>query len=185
MNEVNNIHLFVDSELKNKGFRIVKLTEDILHSRLSDIMNFVNSILVEHKSLYPLWDEKPIEWFANPMDRKFQYSYLILTDLEQIALLNFTSIYGANFHNHCTFVDKSYRGKNLAKLHMIKICQRGIDDGFDHYEGYWDKQNNGSIILHLQMGFNIQHMRKEEQLMLSGDVQKVKKKTLQLYQSTK
>lgn len=185
MREKENMHLFVDKELKNNGFQIVQLTEDLLQTRLNDIMFFVNSILREHKHKYPLWDEKNTEWFLNPMNRKFFYSYLILTDENKIALLNFTSIYGKNLHNHCTYVDKTHRGKHLAKLHMLKICQRGIEDGFDIYEGFWDKHNSGSIILHLQMGFLIYSMRKEEQLFLMGDMRLIQKKTLELYKSRK
>ena len=68
---------------------------------------------------------------------------------------------------------------------MIKIATEGLKDGFEKYEGYWDKHNNGSLILHLKMGFKIEDMRKNEQLYLVGNLKEVRDRSLRLYRKLK
>jgi len=169
-----NSHKFVEQELKKKGLHISPITEDYINLRLNDFMKFVNDILEEYKDIYKLWEPKPVEWFINPMIDKWKFSYVIEKQNGEIALFNFTSVYGKNLHNHCTYVHKKMRGMNLAKYHLIKICQVGIENGFENYEGYWDKRNNGSLILHLKLGFKIVSMRKNEQLLLVGNLNEIK-----------
>ena len=182
MNKYIDFHEFVNTNLGNKGFKIRPVTEEYIVPRLNDVMSFVNGILKEYENTYKLWTPKNKEWFLNPMNKKFNYSYTIEDDMGKIVLLNFSSVYGDRLlHNHCTYVDKSYRNYNLAKLHMIKVCQRGIEDNLTDYEGFWDKYNNGSIILHLKMGFRIESMRKDEQLLLRGSLHEIIERTYNLY----
>jgi len=175
-------HDFVDQELVKKGFTIKLINEDYIATRILDCISFVNGILEEYQNTYNLWTPKPREWFLNPMIRKWEFS-LVIEDLKnQIALFNFTSVYGELLHNHCTYVNRNLRGLGLAKLHMLKICQLGLDNGFKKYEGYWDKHNNGSLILHLKMGFMIESFRKNEQLLLVGDLLDIRNKVFNIYE---
>lgn len=180
-NNSNFFHNFVESELKKKGLNIKLLTEEYIKLRLTDVMNFVNGILNEFKDNYKLWTPKSIEWFLNPMEKKWEYSYLIENHNKKICLLNFSSVYGEILHTHCTYVNKEYRNFGLNKLHKIKICQKGIDDNFYKYEGIWDKNNNGSIILYLKMGFKIENMRKSEQIIMMGDLYDIRNRAFNLY----
>jgi len=174
-------HKFVDEELYKKGFCIKHITQEYMNLRLKEIMEFVNGILTEYKDIYKLWSPKPKDWFLKPMNRKWKFSFIIEKNSGDIGLFNFSSVYGNNLHNHCTYVNRIFRGIGLAKLHMIKLCQTGLDDGFKKYEGYWDKGNNRSIILHLKMGFKIETMRKNEQLLLIGNLREIRDQTYKLY----
>ncbi|MFW6371656.1 MAG: hypothetical protein ACOC10_10685, partial [Bacteroidota bacterium] len=118
----SDLENFAEAELAKNGFRIIPVTEDYLHAHIVEVMDFVNGILKEYEAIYPMWSPKPEEWFSNPLDRKFRYSFLIRDEEDKIAFLNFTSVYGSGLlHNHCSYTGKDYRGMGLAKLHMIKI----------------------------------------------------------------
>ena len=174
-----NYHKFVDEKLAETGHRIVLITEDFLKSRLDDIMAHVNGIRTEYAKQYG-WKPESKEYFLNGLNNKWKYSFTILNEKDGIRFLNFSSIYGDIIHNHCTYAHKDTRGLNFAKLHIIKLCQTGIDNGFTHQEGYWPKHNNGSIILFLKMGWQIEEIRNIADLFMKADLMKVRNATYNL-----
>jgi len=179
-----NFHLFIDETLGENGFRICLISEKIMNDRLSDIMNFVNGIRSEHRDIYG-WKAESKEYFLNGLNDKWKYSFFIMNDKDEICFLNFSSVYETIIHNHCTYARKGFRNFNFAKLHIIKLCQTGIENGFTHQEGFWPKNNNRSIILFLKMGWEIQSIRNNKELFMIADLKKVRNQTYELILSGK
>ncbi|MCX7877353.1 MAG: hypothetical protein N2510_01790 [Ignavibacteria bacterium] len=155
-----------------------------MKKRLNDFLDFVNSVLSEHSEIYN-WKTVDENYLLNGLVDKWKYSFTIMDREDRLCFVNFSSVYGDIIHNHCTFAAKSSRGKNFAKLHMIKLCQTGLDNGFTHQEGYWPKNNNRSIILFLKMGWEIKLIRDNVELMMTADLLKVRNMTYELYLSEK
>jgi len=174
-----DFHRFVSDKLMENGFRILLITRDLIEERLDDFMDFVNGIRTEHKSLYG-WSAEPEEYFLNGLTNKWDFSFTIVNDNDELCFVNFSSVYGNIIHNHCTYAGKNTRGFNFAKLHIIKLCQTGLDNGFNSQEGFWPKNNNGSIILFLKMGWEIQTIRNNKELFMTADLEKVRNKTYNL-----
>lgn len=171
---------FVDNQLLENGFKIALITEALIKKRIDDFMSFVNGVITEHASLYG-WKPETREYFLNGLDDKWKYSFVIMDILkENFYFVNFSSVYGNIIHNHCTYAHKETRGFNFAKLHIIKLCQTGIENGFTHQEGYWPKNNNRSIILFLKMGWEIESIRNDNQLFMKADLKKVRNQTYNL-----
>lgn len=179
-----DFHQFIDQELKQKGYKMVPVTGELMDKRLVDFMNFVNSIFTEYGELYK-WKSVDKEFFLNPMKDKWKYSFSVMDMEDKIHFLNFSSVYGDHIHNHCTFAGKESRGKDFAKFQIMKLCQTGIDNGFTYQEGYWPKNNNRSIILFLKMGWQITHIRDNQELGMRADLEKVRNLTYELILSGK
>lgn len=176
-----NFHEFVDEELKRKNCSIRLITEEYLRLRLEEIMTFVNNIRAEYSQVYG-WSEETKEYFLNPMDRKWLFSFLIEKGQGgEICFTSFASVYGDRIHNHFTYTRKDFRNRGLAKLHSIKLCQTGLDLGFTHLEEYIPKQNNDSIRLYLRMGRKIEGMRNGRELFLLTSLREVRDQTYRLY----
>lgn len=176
-----DFHAFVDQELARYGFSIKRISEEYMQRRLHDIMRFVNSVRVEYSDVYG-WNPESESYFLNGLDRKWDFSYSIEKNGDQeICFVNFASVYGDIIHNHCTYAKQKYRKMNFAKLHMLKLCQSGIDDGFSYQEGYWPKHNNGSLVLFLKMGWKIEEIRKQgSQVFMLANLIEVRDRTYQL-----
>ena len=174
-----NFHKFIDDRLAENGFKIQLITKELMEQKLDLFMSFVNSIRKEYHNLYG-WTEESKEYFLNGLNDKWKYSFVITNKEDAISFVNFSSVYGDIIHNHCTYAGKNTRGLNFAKLHIIKLCQTGLDNGFTHQEGYWPKNNNGSIILFLKMGWEIQTIRNNKELFMTADLEKVRNKTYTL-----
>jgi len=179
-----DFHKFVDTKLSENGFRILLITENLMKERLRDFMSFVNGIRMEYRELYK-WGEERREYFLNGLNDKWKYSFTVVNDKDELCFVNFSSVYNDIIHNHCTYARKEMRGFNFAKLHIIKLCQTGLDNGFTRQEGYWPKNNNGSIILFLKMGWEIQSVRNEKELFMIADLEKVRNQTYNLIMSNK
>jgi hypothetical protein len=184
MNYSINFHDFVDTALAKNNFRIVAISEDLMHKRIDDFMKFVNDIRLEHSNVYG-WKPESKEYFLNPLVDKWKYSFTIMNQNDELCFVNFSSVYGNIIHNHCTYARKDTRSFNFAKLHIIKLCQTGLDNGFTHQEGYWPKHNNRSIILFLKMGWKIESIRNNEDLFMIADLEKVRNQTYELILSGK
>lgn len=151
---------FIDNALKIEGLCIKVIDQLTMQVRLDEIMIFVNNIRAEFSKTYG-WQREEKDYFLNPLNKKFTYSFLIETiETNEICFINFTSVYDTILHSHGTYVKERYRNQNLAKYHMLKICTKALEDGYEMQDGYWPKQNNGSIILHLKMGWKIEDIRK-------------------------
>ena len=174
-----NFHKFVDDKLAENNFRILLVTEEMMKQRIDDFMNFINNIRREYQSLYK-WKEEPREYFLNGLHDKWKYSFTVVNDKDELCFVNFSSVYDKIIHNHCTYARKETRSFNFAKLHIIKLCQTGLDNGFTHQEGFWPKNNNGSIILFLRMGWEIQSIRNDKELFMIADLEKVRNQTYEL-----
>jgi hypothetical protein len=177
-------HGFIDEKLAAIGFKIILITEETMTERIDDFMAFVNGIRAEYSSLYG-WKEESREYFLNPLNNKFRYSFAILNLKNEICFVNFSSVYDKIIHNHCTYARKDTRGFNFAKLHLIKLCQTGLDNGFTHQEGFWPKSNNGSIILFLKMGWKIENLRNNKELFMIADLEYVSNRAYELVLSGK
>lgn len=174
-----NFHKFVDETLAQSGHRILTVTEKLMNDRLDDFMNFINGIRQEYSSLYS-WTSESKEYFLNGLCDKWKFSFVIIDENGRICFVNFSSVYNDIIHNHCTYAGKNTRGLNFAKLHIVKLCQTGLDNGFTYQEGYWPKNNNGSIILFLKMGWEIQSIRNNKELFMIADLEKVRNRTYEL-----
>lgn len=172
-------HRFVDDKLAENGFRIKLVTKEMMEERVDDFMAFVNGIRTEHNDVYG-WGTEPKEYFLNGLNDKWKYSFTIVNDKDELCFVNFSSVYGDIIHNHCTYARKDTRNFNFAKLHIIKLCQTGLDNGFTHQEGYWPKNNNGSIILFMRMGWQIDSIRNNKELFMLADLEKVRTRTYEL-----
>lgn len=181
MNFVDDPDEFVDHELRKNNLQIIAVTEEIIIKRLAGIKNFINSIMNEYSTKYPGWTEKNDEYFLKPMDRKFSYSYMIVDEKDEILNMTFNSIYGDRMHIHCMFTRDDFRKKGLTKLSVIKACQKGIDDGFETIGGFWPKNNNGSLVLFLRLGWTIEYMRNDVELFLKGNLREIVKNAMRLY----
>jgi len=174
-----DFHKFVSDNLAENNFKIQNITNAMMHDRLKDFMDFVNGIRTEHSELYG-WKAEPKEYFLNGLNDKWKYSFTITDKDDKLCFVNFSSVYGNIIHNHCTYAKKETRSYNFAKLHIIKLCQTGLDNGFTHQEGFWPKNNNRSIILFLKMGWEIQSIRKDTELFMIADLEKVRNQTYEL-----
>lgn len=177
--ETINFHAYVDQALEKTGNRILRVTKELMDSRLDDFMHFVNSIRNEHSSSYG-WNEENKDYFLNPLNDKWKFSFCVVNEGNELRFVNFSSVYGDIIHNHCTYASRHSRGSNFAKLHMIKLCQQGLDNGFSLQEGYWPVNNNRSIILFLKMGWKIQSIRNKHDLLMTADLQEVRDRTYNL-----
>lgn len=179
-----DFHEFVNNGLAAQGFSIIPITEEFMKKRFSDFTEFVNTVRDEYHTEYK-WDRESQEYFLNPLDQKWKYSFCIINDQDELCFVNFSSVYKDIIHNHCTYASKQYRGFGFAKYHMIKLCQRGIDNGFRIQEGYWPISNNRSIILFLSMGWKIQSIRNGKDLLMTADLREVRDRTLELLNQNK
>lgn len=179
-----NFHKFVNDELAKNGYKILLVTEELLKNRLDEFMCFVNNIRLEYKNVYQ-WSEESREYFLNGLHDKWKYSYVIFSEANEICFVNFTSVYGDILHTHCSYAKNDKRNFGFAKLHLIKLCQTGLENGFTHLEGFWPKKNNGSIILYLKMGLEIQSMRNNKELLLVGNLLKVRNRVYKLLTNMK
>lgn len=179
-----DFHKFIDESLNKIGYRMVNVTSEMINSRLQDFMEFVNGVVSEYGDIYK-WKPADEAFFLNPMVDKWKYSFAVLDKEDNINFLNFSSVYDDHIHNHCTFAGKASRGKNFAKFQIVKLCQTGLDNGFTYQEGYWPKNNNGSIILFLKMGWQITHIRNDMELGMTADLVKVRNRTYDLILSGK
>ncbi len=171
-----DFHEFVSRKLAANGYYIVLITKELMDKRVDDFIRFVNDIRKEHNSVYG-WKEEKREYFLNPLVDKWKFSFTIMNDKDEFCFVNFSSVYDKIIHNHCTYARKDTRNFNFAKLHIIKLCQTGLDEGFTHQEGYWPKSNNGSIILFMRMGWQIESIRNNEELFMIADLEKVRNQT--------
>jgi hypothetical protein len=180
-NELANIdfHKFVDDELHKNGFKCIQVTESFVNENLNDIMDFYNSIRLEYKDRYG-WNTESAEYFLNPLTDKFKYSFAFIDELNKIHFLNFSSLYNNVIHYHFSFTLKESRGMNLAKIHSIQVSQTGLDNNLETVEGYWPKNNIGSLILHLSLGFEIQSIRNDTDLLMKASLVKLRNKAYNL-----
>ena len=172
-----DFHKFVDQKLSEKQFRITLLNWEFMENRLKEIMDFVNAIRTEYSGMYG-WRAEEKDYFMNGLVDKWRYSFAILDSAGRISLVNLSSLYGQSVHMHCTYTAPALRGLGLGKLHMLKLSQTTIDNGLNLMEGFWPKLNNGSVILHLQMGWKIDLVDQAKQCVkLVGNALTVREKT--------
>ena len=174
-------HNFVESELSNKNFRIVQITGKLINDRLNEIAGFVNSIRKEYSLLYG-WTEETIDYFLNPMNEKFEFSFLIEEkNNKEIAFVSFASVYDGSIHHHFSYAGKIYRNLGLSKLHIIKLSQTSLDYNFKKLEAYAPKKNSNSIRLLLKLGYEIEGIRDLNDVFLIADLKKVRDSAYNLY----
>ena len=131
------------------------------------------------------WEPEEKEYFLNPMDRKYSYSFLIEDVNKKILMATFVSVYGDIIHSHCTYTSSGNRSLGLAKLVVMGYCLLGIKDGFKKWGGWFPKINNGSLILFLRLGVKIESMRDNTHLYASGDLKEMVDRAYELYMKEK
>jgi hypothetical protein len=166
-----NINKFIDLNLKSKNLEIIQITYDVMNTRFEEIKTFVNSVISEFSDEYG-WKEESDQYFLNPLDRKFRYSYLIQNkDTKKICFVSFASIYFNKLHLHFAFGDSKYRNLGLGKLSQLNLYNEALKERIEMMDAYWPKHNNGSIILFLKIGWKIEEIRKEgTQIYMLGDI---------------
>jgi Acetyltransferase (GNAT) family len=175
---------FVDEQLEAIGYRIMPITEEVMSERIDEFMSFVNEIRTEYSALYG-WETESREYFLNPMNQKFKYSFAIIDKNNEICFVNFSSVYSKVIHYHFAYARKDTRGLNLAKFHLIKLCRLCLENGYTKLEAYWPKNNNSSIILYLKMGWQIELLRNNRDLFMIADIKYVMNRTYELLISEK
>lgn len=180
MNALHHLNEFILSELEKNHFRLIQISEKLMETRLEEIMRFVNLIRAEHGEKYG-WTVESKEYFLNPMDRKFSYSYLIENNNNEIISLSLFSVYGEMIHNHCTYVGEKYRNRGLAKLLLINLCYHSILNGFQTYSGFFPKENNRSLILFLRLGLKIDYIRNNSEIFGTCNLEEMALNAYNLY----
>jgi len=176
---------FVSDSLHTRGFQIFQLTREFMETNIQEVMEFVNKIRVEFSDEWG-WKPEGKEYFLNGLVDKWKYSYVITGPSGALTLINFSSLYTDAVHMHCTYTHSDHRCLGLGKLHMLKLCETGIENGISKGEGFWPKKNSGSIILHLQMGWKIDSINDSKNcVFLIGDLEKIKNITYRLLTKTK
>ena len=174
-----DFHRFVNEQLFARNCKIIRITREFMLNRIEDIMDFVNSIRLEYRDQYD-WQPEHREYFSRELIDKWKFSFAVVNESNTFYLINFSSVYDNIIHNHCTYILKSKRNLDLAKIHMLELCQTGIDNGFTKQEGYFPKNNNGSIALHLKMGWEIISLRNNKDLLMQADLETVRSRTYNL-----
>ncbi|RPI15690.1 MAG: hypothetical protein EHM58_13595 [Ignavibacteriae bacterium] len=163
-----DFHKFVDERLAEKELKILLLNKEIVENKIDDYMNFINTIRDEFKDVYG-WYQESHEYMLNSLIDKWKYSYAVLNKKDELLLVNFSSLYhGDTVHMHFTYARKDVRSSDLGKLHMIKLCQTAVDNNVPLIEGFFPKYNNGSVILHLKMGWRIETLRNDRELLIQA-----------------
>ncbi|GEM_PF-1096012 len=162
-------HEFVDRNLEEFGMRIELITEDLMKKNIRKFSKFVNDAFAEYYQQYKWRKYADDNYLLNPLKDKFKFSFCIFDSDEEIRFLNFTSVLDGKLNNHLTFASKNTRRMNLAKYHIIKLCQTGLDCGYEKQVGYWPKINNGSIILYLRMGWEAASIKDDGILIMQAD----------------
>jgi len=137
-----DFHSFVDNKLSEKGYSLLKITKEVMENRLDDFMQFVNSVRVEYRNVYG-WNEESKDYFLRDMVDKWEYSYGIVNQKDEICFLNFSSVYGEMIHYHFAYARPDSRSRGLLKIHHIKLNQVCLDNGFREMDIYCPKNNNG------------------------------------------
>lgn len=175
-----DFHKFVDEKLMAEGLQIVLLNKEIVEQRIDDYLKFINSVRNEYKIVYG-WKDESKEYILNGLIDKWKYSYSIINKKNELLLINFSSLYGGNtVHMHFTYAARNSRNMDLGKLHMLKLCQTAIDNNVHLMEGFFPKYNSGSIILHLKMGWKIETMRNNFELLIQAVPEECLSKTYKL-----
>ncbi len=185
MTDIINYHDFVDEELSKLGLRIELITEDIMKRDIRKFSKFINDAFGEYYELYKWRKHADDEYLMNPLNDKFKYSFCILDSNDKLSLVDFASVFDDKINHHFVFTSKDSRGMNLAKYHSIKLCQTAIENGYKYQIGYFSKKNNGSIILHLRMGYEISHIREDGLIIGYADNAAVIANTYKLLQEAK
>jgi len=156
-----NYHKFVDDELAKLGLRIELITGDIMQRDIRKFSEFINNAFAEYYEVYKWRKHADDEYLLNPLTDKFKFSFCIRNAADELKLVDFASVTDGKINHHLVFTSKDMRGKNLAKYHSIKLCQTALENGYREQIGYFSRKNNGSIILHLRMGYEISHIRED------------------------
>lgn len=166
---------FVRNRLLLRGYTICSITKPIMHERLHEIMQLVNGVRNEYAKDYH-WLAEPEEYFLKDLPGKWEFSQMITINNE-VVFVNISSLQNDLIHFHGSYTHSDYRGRQLATYHMAFITNLALMCGAIEMEGYWPKHNNGSLILHLKLGWKIYDLRKNgEQLFLKCNA----KQTLEL-----
>ena len=168
-----NFHEFVRGNLADIGYRMVLITNELMDKRLDDFMNFVNSIRKEHFAIYG-WKEESQEYFLNPLVDKWKFSYAIVNNSDELCMISINSRYEDRIHLHTVLVKNKFRNLCLSKYMLLKTAETAIDNNIRKLELYCQKNNNGALILYLKMGFEIESVRNNNDLLLVSDSEKTR-----------
>jgi hypothetical protein len=168
-------HAFIDSELDKMGLRIELITEELMKKDLRKFSKFINDSFGEYYEIYKWRKHADDDYLLNPLTDKFKFSFCIKDREENLALVDFASVTEGMINHHIIFTAKSYRGKNLAKYHSIKLCKTSLENNYKQLIGYFSRKNNRSIILHLKLGYEISHIREDGLIIGYADIETVLK----------
>ncbi len=173
-------HRFVDEGLAKMGLRIELITEEVMRKDIREFSTFINDAFTEYYEIYKWRKHADDDYLLNPLTDKFKYSFCIRNLRDEIVFVDFSSVTDGMIDNHIVFTLKEYRGMNLAKYHIIKLSQVGLDNGYTKQIGYFSKKNKGSISLFVRMGYEISHIREDGLIIAYGDSETVLKNTYKM-----
>ena len=185
MPDAIDYHKFVDDGLAKLGMRIQLITEEVMRKDLRKFSKFINDAFAEYYDVYKWRKYADDEYLLNPLKDKFKYSFCIRNSDDEIVFVDFTSVLDDILNHHIVFAAKSTRGMNLAKYHIIKQCQTGLENGYTRQIGYFSKKNNRSIILFLKMGYEISHIREDGLIIAYGNNEEIIKNTYNMLNGIK
>ncbi len=169
MTNINfDYHKFVESKLALNGFKIVLVDKDYMSENLTAVKLFVNTIRKEFNTIYG-WEEENDEYFLNPLVDKWKYSYAILNNKGNICMISINSRYSNRIHLHTVLVKKEYRKSGLSKFMLLKTAITAYENNINKLELYCQNNNNGALILYLKMGFEIEAIRNNKDILLISD----------------
>ena len=138
----------------------VKIIDCLENEHSAAILDLFNNTILHSTALYDYYPRQPdfmVKWFANKRDR----GYPVLGAVNQTGqLLGFASWgafrdYPANKYTveHSIYIHQNYRRQGLAKRLMQVLIERAKEADVHVMVGCIDANNQGSIALHQQMGF--------------------------------
>jgi hypothetical protein len=167
--KVDAVSQIIKNELLSRDYSIFSISKTTMAERIDEIMELVNGVRNEYAKDYH-WTAETNDYYFKEIPGKWHFSQMI-THQNRIVFVNISSLQNDIVHFHGSYTHRNYRGRNLATYHMAFISNLAIEAGVHEMEGYWPKHNNGSLILHLRLGWKIHDLRKNgEQLFLKCNV---------------
>lgn len=166
-------HKFIDSKLAEKSYKIVLITEKFMTDNLIDVMNFVNNIRNEYKDIYG-WEKENKEYFLNPLVDKWKFSFAILDNSDNLCMVSINSKYKDRIHLHTVLVKNEFRKLGLSKFMLLKTAETALENDVYKLDLFCQKNNTRALLLYLKMGFEIESVRDNKDLLLLSDSEKTR-----------
>lgn len=165
---------FVDEELAENGFRAKQLTKELMHLRLLDISSVINDTRFQYSDLYG-WKKENKEYFLLELPGKWQYSYIVLNQNDEICMVCINSLKnGDSVHFHSVYVEEKFRNRNLTKYVLIRTAQTAIENGIEKLSLYCHRKNHSAFSLYYKSGFRSKSNGNDDDILMVADSKTVR-----------